>query len=449
MPIALLMCLGLLAGPEDADPDDDAARIQRLASSDAAERLEAAGQLEDRGRAALPALYKARASANEARREPIGLLINLIEHNRLKRATPVRLEAENLPLREIVGSLRDQTAFDLKLDVNQELSDRRLTLHTPTSVPFWSAVDLLTKEGGLQIVPGGAINPLIPGRDLRLVPKDGEPPPADTTGPFRVVITRIARSRSLRTTRGPSQPTRFRSFSVDLNLLAEPGLWIRHNGAAILQEAIDDRGQDLRGTGDEASGLMAPMAVVTQRNPFLSFRIALAYPDTPGTMLRRLRGFLPVTVLGWTGESIEIALKEALGESIATPDGRVKVESIKSTSPRSTQIDLAFEANDALAPRGRGRYMPLNAANFQTDRNVRPLGDFAPPFRVEEHLELLDAGGNPVVVHGQFRSPGTERTPALLTLVSQSAKEPTTLRYHGVVATAIEIVFDFKEIPIP
>src|SRR5438445_11192676 len=99
--LTLLALLGWAAGP------DPAALVDDLASPREAVRAEAAGALEERGRPALPALYRARSAGDPDLRRRVEGLIDLIERQRLLRATRVRLDFADRPLPEVAEAPRE------------------------------------------------------------------------------------------------------------------------------------------------------------------------------------------------------------------------------------------------------------------------------------------------------------------------------------------------------
>ena len=108
MMLASLVVVTLCTWTTDPDP---AVLVARLSSPSNAEREAAAGSLEELGRPALPALYRARDTAHGNLAQAIDRLTDLIERQRLLRATKVKLDFEERPLVEVVASLRDRTGF--------------------------------------------------------------------------------------------------------------------------------------------------------------------------------------------------------------------------------------------------------------------------------------------------------------------------------------------------
>lgn len=154
---------------KDADADRVAKLIEQLGSDSFADREAATRGLERLGAAALEGLRKAAQSNDVETRRRAEALVKKIEKElaseELMRAKRVRLRFSDTPLPEAVAELAKQSGYEIALeDPDGKLKERKVTLATD-EVPFWQAVDLLCKAGGLVEADDGEPLglPMLPG----------------------------------------------------------------------------------------------------------------------------------------------------------------------------------------------------------------------------------------------------------------------------------------------
>jgi RNA polymerase sigma factor (sigma-70 family) len=197
---SLLLAVGLLAGaaggwtyhalPATARAEDDdssklttkgsdadriAKLIEQLGSDTFADREAASRGLERQGAAALEGLRKAAQSNDPETRRRAEALVKKIEKDlassELLKAKHVHLRCKDTPLPEAVADLAKQSGYDIALDDSDgKLKERKVTLDTG-DVPFWRAVDLLCKAGGVvEVEADGPMGlPMFPGGPARIV----------------------------------------------------------------------------------------------------------------------------------------------------------------------------------------------------------------------------------------------------------------------------------------
>ncbi|MEO6807569.1 MAG: hypothetical protein ABI353_00450 [Isosphaeraceae bacterium] len=422
---------------------DPAFLVKALSSDQAAERLEAAGVLEERGRPALPALHAAKGGADPDLKERIALLIDLIERQRLMRATKVRLDAHDTPLPEAVESIRTQTGFDVVLEPKDApaFQTRRITLKADGPVPFWDALDRLGAAGGVRYNPGVlfAINRRAP--LISLILDDGPAVPVSYAGPFRVNLIGLSRHRDLVPARKPAKSTVSEEFSALLQVFAEPGLILSGNGPLVLGEASDDQRQDLR------SKMAASPSIQSHRSAWanpgrlgvLQYQVPLTLPANPGHRLERFKGYAPVTVVAQTSDPVVVRLNGTEVVSAAEDGVTLTARPIQGKdNGMFIHITVTGEILEDEPP------LPPEALHAR-------LGRFQPPYRLEDHLLILDANG----LVCQWSAPGPmQRTPdggrfVEIAVRDPQANPPVELRYHGVVGAATEVPFEFQDLPMP
>jgi hypothetical protein len=152
--------------------------------------------LERLGAAALEALRKAAKSSDVETRRRAETLVKKLEKEassrELLQAKQVRLRFKDTPLPEAVAELAKKSGYEIALDdPDGKLKERKVTLDTD-DMPFWRAVDLLCRAGGVveadADVPlgmpmfraggGGAMIPGMPAGALPAMPILPGPGPA-------------------------------------------------------------------------------------------------------------------------------------------------------------------------------------------------------------------------------------------------------------------------------
>jgi hypothetical protein len=430
-PLTFLALFGWAAGP------DPAALIGELSSPHETVRAEAAGTLEELGRPALPALYRAGDSSDPGLRRQVVQLIDLIERQRLLRATGVRLDFEDMPLPAVVEALRAQTGFPVALGPGDALRARRVTLHAPEPVPFWKALDRLGVACGVRHNPGVPFTPGAREPTILLGLAEGPPVPASDTGPFRVHLVRLARHREVTPARPPAVVKSRESLSADLHVFAEPGLVVKPTGPVVLEEVIDDRGRDLRPdppVGPAPTRLQPPRFEDGQAALF-SLTVPLKPTAEAGGRLRRFQGHVPVAVIVRTGDPIVVPLAGAEGKTFSrggialsvTGVGRVGENTSIRLSIRVEQADRRFSPDLAL-----------------------PLGGYRPPYRVEDHIQVQDDQGRALWWNaGRPRNQEGGEQETFLTVYKGRGGAPARVLYHGVIGAATSLAFEFADLPLP
>jgi hypothetical protein len=435
--LAHVILLALCGFADDRDP---AALMQALASTRDAEREEAAGVLEEMGRPALPALYAVRDTTDPDLRRRVALLIDLIERQRLLRATKVKLDFHDRPLADVVAAIKEQTGFPLVLEPPDDPSvrARRISLEAPQPVPFWQALDRLHAAGKVRHDPGVHFNPLHRAPVIRLIDDAGPPMPSDQVGPFRINLVRLHRDRQVKLLRPPAQPAILEEFEAELQVFAEPGLIINGNGLLILEAAIDDRGQDLRPESGASPvlGRPGPPHFDYGHASILSYHIPLRLPKTPGRRVERLKGYIPLTVMARTSCPIVVPIAGSVGKPFAS-GGITLIISDVQRQGETTTIGLEVRGE---------QFDPQSSPDLRPAR----LGDFRPPYRLEDHVQLLDAQGRVCTWNAGSQPAGPNgELVFLINLNGGPAEPPAELRYHGIVGAAAEIVFEFRDLPMP
>lgn len=423
---------------------DPAVLVENLSSPAQADREQAAGALEELGRPALPALYKARDADDPDLRRRVAMLIDLIERQRLLRASRVTVDFDDAPLAEVIEAVRKQTGFPVELDGDDalKLKGRRVTLRESRPVAFWEALEQIGAAGGVRHNPGLPFAPAPRALRIPLIAAEGPRGPVDFAGPFRVNLVRIGTHRTVVPVRPPGEPKIKETSSAVLQVFAEPGLLISPNGPLILEEATDDLGQDLR-TGGPVGGMFRPPYANRSFDDgslgILQYPVALQSSKTPGRQVKRLKGVIPLTVIARADGPIVAPLAGSEGRSFSGGGVTLTITGVQSQGGfTNLSLKVQGEQSESSFP-------------FAPGFRSAPLGDYSPAFRFEDHVQVRDDQGRTC----RWQSPGPARRgpegdySTRIAVQKSEAGPPAEVRYHDVVGAATEVVFDFKDLPLP
>jgi hypothetical protein len=442
----MLPQLILIAACAAADDRDPVILVKALASGDIAAREEAAGELEEVGRPALAALYVARDAVDQRSKRRVDQLIDLIERQRLLRATKLKLDFKNRPLAEVVAAIKERTGLPLRIDLQLPAAarERPITLEARESMPFWKAIDQLCAAGNLRYNPSAFFDRARKEPVVTLIEDDGaplrgdrNPISVDDVGPFRLQVVRVHRHRQVKPSKPPAEPQTIDGLEVEIQVIAEPGLLASGNGRLVLQQAQDETGRDLRPK-------TIPMPTLRPAGPFgfdsghmsiLSYRVPLDTQEGLGRSLKRLKGYIPITVLARTSHPIVIPLRGQLGRPTSGGGLTVAVMEITREGQHAT-VRLTVQGE-------RSSRAPILPAAV-------PLGDYDPPYRADHHVQLVDDEGRICRSYSIVLGTGQEDMLTVQNTVTDGqVGRPAELRYYGTVGAAAQLAFDFHDLPMP
>ncbi|HWE36074.1 MAG TPA: hypothetical protein VG406_05825 [Isosphaeraceae bacterium] len=453
--LAMTLLLGA-TGPADADP---AALVAQLGAPKFADREAATLRLEALGGAALPALRAAVAARDPEVRARALALRDRIESTLIVRPTLVTLDFRDRPTAEVVAAVGKRAGMPLSFEPRRRFfaQSRRITLEAAEPVPFWSAVDRLSRVGRLQYSAGPVASvdggPAVP--SLVFVEGNGRPAPTSDSGPFRVKLTSVHLSRDLNfeapdgppvpdlapaDEREADAPAVIEQFHVQLQVLGEPRLMLAQTGPARLIEAVDDLGQSLKPPqGAEAPelpvgfaprGRLGGIEVEDDDEPNFApgeqvqFQVELNRPPHPGKAIGRLRGVVPLAVAGRRPDPLTIRLADATGRQVRNGEFAVTIHAVR-VDADGTQIELTFRPERA----GGG---PGVAAAIMGRLEV-----------VDAKGRILPWGAFNADVQGDAARLGLQVTPA------PDQGSPALLRVYGLVRAPAEVPFEFRDIRMP
>jgi hypothetical protein len=481
-PFLLTLVLG--SAPAD-DPADAVTLIGRLGAESLDDRVAAYKALESKSAAVLPALRAAAGTSDMRVRSRVLALIESIgrqiEADRFTRPTMIQLDFRTRPLGEVIDVLNHRYDLALRLLLDPEpprgvmnndargperlweLRAREIRTRAAQPLPFWEAMDRLCEAGALRygISPRHVFG-AGQGSVILIADRTGRGPVADF-GPFRVqiigahpVFARDFPVDPALAGRG-AKPPGAGNLTVRLAVLPEPGLMLRRNGAVSITEAIDDRGRSLA-PGSPAqldSGPANRSHQASDEGDAIQVDAVFAAPNPPATVIRRLRGKVPVIVVTRGFDPVVIPLKGegAVGRPYSARDWTLVIDEVspapsappwvKVTVRRIRGDRATFASHD---PPG----LPFAAFNCGGVLEHLELRD-ATGRRLNHHVGAETRGGDrqgyyesyqlivsPLSENGSRDGPGNSKTPI-----------PSELRYYRFVQTVMEVPFDFHDIPMP
>ena len=447
-------------------PDDAHEAVAKLASPRSAEREAAQRTLESLGDAAFPALAAAADSRDLALRHTAAALLDTIEGRRLARPTMVTLDFVDRPLSQVVQAISRSAGVTIVVEPDGDARARTkaITLKAETPVPLWEALDRLASAGGLRLEPGTnlafrqqqmfAVNRMpqrrriMAGNELVLRFNDGENPtaPVFDAGALRVTVASIVLNRNRSFVRTPANlgtPETTAVFTVGLQVRAEPHLTIAALEDSRLIEVRDDRGQSLLAGPPSVVGPPIPWNGrgfdPSPRNQPIVF--ALKYPAEPGQKIARLRGSLRALVVGRRGEPLTIPLVAAAGKTFSAGSSSVLVHSVR-TAPDGRETTVEFTLDTAGG--GAGSQPIFNPLD--------PRSGLRPPPTARGQVEFFDAKGQlchtvDLATTGMGFGSGGRTT--VMIQPPPGTGPPTSARYYAATWAAVDVTFDFRDVPMP
>jgi hypothetical protein len=458
-----MMCQAPAAGASQ----ETSVLVEQLGSARYAEREAAASALERIGRSALAALRAAHESRDPEVRTRAAALAQRIENALLTQPTRLQLDFQNTPLPDVARSLSLQTGFRVELYPSSNLPkwrQQRVSLHESGAVDFWRAIDQLCDLAGLQYNANmhgyvGHTEPIFPltdGTSRVLTPNSDH-------GPFRISLTSVdyqkhvtyapsgagarvpppPRPAVLEPARGEAlPPPRLNpitnvQFSAQLSVAAEPRLALSQVRPLELVEAIDERGNSLLPVTDEDSARSRNSGYFgVSTSPVVHLQAPLHRPEAAGEWIKKLRGFVTLTVAARRPHPVVIPLLNSVGKTFENQEHRLTVHDIRpAPTNHNVLLEISIRANDTAT------------SSDQPEQDVFNDGfQRADPQHLQ--IEVVDAGGHLIP---WFQSKAeTESSRYTLTLTNQAhplnLKE---LRYYALTRATVKIPFEFTDIPMP
>jgi hypothetical protein len=464
---ATLVLLLVAAQTPGKEPFEDvAALVAQLGAARYADREAAAESLERIGRRALEALRGARDSRDPEVRTRAWSLAQKIESALLAQPTRLRLDFQNTPLPDVTHALSVQTGFKIALYPSNlpRWREQRVDLREPGLVDFWKAIDLFCDLAGLQYNANmhghvGQSEPIFTLTDgaSRVVM------PVSDHGPFRVSLLSLDYQRHLGygpsgrmavappvprpailepapdKAAAPPRPNPMTSvqFSAQLLLAAEPRLTFSHVRPLELAEAIDDGGNSLVPTGDDETIYSRSSGYIgVTTGPVIQLHVPLRRPEVAGERIKKLRGFVPLTISARRPNPLVVPLHSAVGKTFENQEHRLTVHGMRqSPNNHNPMLELSIRANDTDSTADRAEPDGFSDGLQRAD---------------PQHLqiEVVDTRGQLIPSFQSGAEAETGRFTLTLTMLPQTS-QPKELHYYTLTRASVKVPFEFTDIPMP
>jgi len=427
-------------------------------------------------------------------------MINKIEGNLLLKESLVRLDFKGATLDDIVKSISKQVGFEIGLRGmaprfgGTTFGNRPITLSEPIPVPFWKAIDRLCEVGKLTCNyqyqgPAGQGVPQ-PALVLSYNP-NAVAQPSSNHGPFHFSVISlsyqntiyfqssapmvaqvpagvrgiggVAKKKGSRPTIQPSPagarapaeaakagnaPSRDVRFYLQMLVFPEPRMVFNGNGSVKILEAVDELGNSLTSTASDDERAFGPrgMAVgLMMDGPIGNLTIHLRRPESPGKLIKTLRGTVDTSVTSPRSNPLVIPLEGAEGKTFQNGDQRVVVNSI-ATDPTRGQaaielkfddLDEVFPAEPAVGP-GRGARAGMMGRSLGTQLGSNPS---------QSAIQIVTSNGQEL-----FCQTKIDRDSGRVTLglaPTNQLNEAKEIRISSIVRATAKIPFEFHDLPMP
>jgi hypothetical protein len=293
--VLLMLCLTVptaAAGGEDLRAEVRGL-VRKLDAPQLAQREAAEAELLRRGPAILDLLPPSDGRESAEVEQRLGRIRQQLQRaaaDAAAGASTITLNADSLPLSEVLRALTDQSGnaiVDCRRQFGQPASDPKLTISFERT-PFWPALDQLLDRAGLTVYPYGQRQAV-----GLLAASDRQRPAAGRvsySGPFRFEPLAVVARRDLRQTDGGS-------LTVAVEAAWEPRLRIISLAQPMAEViATDERGQPLP-VADRAA---QPEVSVGGDVPAVKLELPLELPPRGVERIASLKGKVLATIPGRT-----------------------------------------------------------------------------------------------------------------------------------------------------
>jgi hypothetical protein len=438
--------------------------ISKLSSPRFSERVRANQELMNQGESARAALEQAFETDDLELKAIIAKLLDQIEGQILFKPKRFSLDIQDQPLEQLLTQISKITSKNLVLISNVEaIRNRRLSLRTPNPVTFWEIVNRIETDGKVKIISlpvtnnafGGEarvfINPMglqnarrtLLGNEIVFGPSDTtDITPVSYSGVFRFMLSNIhlQRDRVLGAMNNHKPvETQMANFDVRFMVSAEPSLMIANIDKVNLQEAVDDTGQSLIPIPQNENITTAfgnQYSNINTNSIYMS--IPLRYPNTPGHKITRLRGTIPITLLGIKSNPVSASLIKNLNVPSSQLHSILTVHDLKKqpNSPIIT-VELTLDRQE-LGSQYQLGFNPMN--RFQNSA----------PNNANGWLQFVDVEGHQVdrIALTPYNLPNNQRRNLQFTQ-SDGSKPAVEVRLLDATWATENIPFTFQDIPMP
>ena len=354
----------------------------------------------------------------------------------------VTLDFENKTLGDALTALAGRSGVKIVLG-DSALAGRRVTLRASEPLPFWLALDQLARAAHVRHDPGSQPQRRVENSQAALIRLIDGDPPAFTTyfGPLRIHLFASHRHRDVNfaIVQGRQGAQKSASVTVEIQAFAEPGRFINPNGPPRI-EAVDGAGRVIARQPAAAAAQPDPFPrarLIPGRLSLLQWHVPLGLPDQGIGSTIKLRGVLPVVITARMLDPLVIPLAGAAGKTFRQGTRSVRITAAVNRNAQMKTVDF-FLNEDAASGDSAGL-----AAGTQKDY----IGDY-----LRDRIEFIDPQGVAMTWDLPFPDPipdrNGERRIHIQTLVN-GALPPAQMRIYRLSRLAIEIPFEFNDVPSP
>jgi hypothetical protein len=409
--------------------------IEQLGNKDFHVRESASKSLSAMGIDILPALRRSRSTLDPEVRRRLEELIPPLERAVALTPRRITLHMNNKTSRDVLAEFSKQTGYKLATwpdpQANGEKEKAVYTFHFD-KLTFWEALDKLCETTGLVLQQNYGDD------SLRLFYQDCYVPFVCYNGPFRVVATGFNYSRNNnfgqlpRNPIAPSQQT-YEALQVNLMVAVEPKLPILRLGMVKVLSAEDDDGHSMlpisgadpnewAGTRHYYGGYYRNYVQSTQAN--------LVWPSKTSKTVKSMKGLIPVTLL-------------------AEQKPTVVTDKLLSAKSRKFQAGPAsFTFEDVSGPAGNQYQVKMSVAEEARDGN----NDYSQIQSLQQRIEVQDEKGNKIPSYFNmvnWHGPSSAQFTMTIQPSPPKVGPPSKLVYYSWVLMEHEVVFEFKDLPLP
>lgn len=420
-----LLALGWTAARAEDKPESVSVLVGKLHSPDYRTREAAGKALESRGIDALPELRKALDTSPPAEaRKRLSTLVEKLE--RLQTLSPKRLTLKmtDKPVAEVIREIARLTGYPLQFQGGKNVS---LTVDMEKAT-FWEVIDYVSTLAGLTMYHNE-------GQGLMLYQNEGYWPFVFYQGPFKVTANNFNYNKTVNfgpVQRNPAanQQLRSESLTFSMTLHSEPKLPLMSVGQIRLLEAIDDLGNSMKPEGPTHE------AMYPSYNGYRTYQygasVNLLWPSKEAKSVRRLRGVIPVTLLG--EQKPEVVVNDVL-----------KVKDKKFTGGT---VEIQFD--DVKEQNNKTQYhVKLSIRNTASNA----AQDYSWTNSVHQRIELYDDKGNKYYPQGYNWENSSPAHVKATFMFGNNGKAtygpPTRLVYNHWSLMQHAIEFEFKNLTLP
>lgn len=401
--------------------------IESLGSKDYKERERANKDLAAEGDRALPYLMTAlgQIESPEVQRR-IEVLVERLKSERLLRPSLVSVDCKNTPYKTVLKDLCKQAGYEYR---DGGTPDQKITLKL-AKAPFWEAMDAVADLTGANIVPADDEK-----KSIASYNNESFSPHNFVSGPFKFTASNINSSRNLQLANLPrrGQLTNPEYIGMGVQILAEPKLPIVGVGQVTVLKAVDEKGASLlvptANDGDDTRRSVSLHVQNNYRSLNQSCSMNFNRGSRDATTIKELRAKVALAIL--VEERPEITVEkvlEAKKKKFAGDDLDMEIEEV-SEAMGVVGLKITFR-----------------------QRTTNP-DDYGWSNSIVQRLTMLDDKGNKMVSTGVSEQNNGVGILSIRTgfapAEGKKAGKPAKLILNEWITETREIVFEFKNIPLP